>query len=538
MSPSTDSVLNTLMGCPAAPMTPWRPAFGDGSVARKLARRVAGLTPTLVLALSLGGCSWWMPFGPTPKPTNVATLFPIEHYDQNVDHWIDPNAPGYDRPLLTEPNQRAQYDALFARYWGTGAQDPSPWNVSFVNAAVYRTGGEDIAALQRRRVARFDNRMQDSKHRGYGQNLREHDTSWIDGISANMDIAQFSRNAGYAAVRRAIAVDNAPVRSLPTADPFFYDSKIAGEGYPFDNLQISAVRPGTPLYVLGTTVDGAWRYVQTTEVQGWVPSRDLGFVDEAFVTRWCTAARQSFGAVVGASVPVRDASGVFRFAAPAGTLLPIAARDGSGTEVLIPVADADQHAQIRTARVAAGEQAIVPMPWAMTPRHVAQLVKALIGRPYGWGNEGFYNDCSSELQSIYAAFGIWLPRHSSNQMTAGNHVDLTSRSPAERIAWVTQHGTPLRTIIYIGGHVMLYLGNTKRGEQVVPVVYQDIWGLRPAQNTRRAIIGGSVIMPLTLEIPEDTDLRSLAAGPVFEVTTIDGPIPPGFNPESGDDPAS
>lgn len=491
-----------------------------------------------VLSGALTGCSWLMPFSPAPTHIDVAAPFPMRHYDQNVDHWIDPASAGYDQPLISEANQRAQYDALLARYFGTGPQDPSPWNPSFVNAIVYRLGGEGIAALQRRRAARFDNRMQEPKHRGYGQNLLEHDVTWIDAIASNMDIGQFARNTGYAAVRRAIATDNALVRSLPTADPFFYDSRIAGEGYPFDNLQISAIRPGTPVYVLGTSVDGAWRYVQTTEVQGWVQSKQLGFVDDAFVTRWRTAARQSFGAVVGASVPVRDAAGVFRFAAPAGTLLPITSHDASGTDILVPVADMEQRAQIRTARVAPADQAIVPMPWAATPRHFATLMRGLIGRPYGWGNTGFYNDCSSELQSIYAAFGIWLPRHSSNQMTVGNRVDLTARTPAERIAWLTKHGAPLRTIVYIGGHVMLYLGNTMRNDALVPVVYQDIWGLRPMQNTRRAIIGGSVIMPLTIVIPEDPDLRSLAAGPVFEVTIIEGPIPPGLNPESGDDPAS
>ncbi|HTJ94690.1 MAG TPA: SH3 domain-containing protein, partial [Pararobbsia sp.] len=428
-----------------------------------------------------------MPFSPAPQHVDVAAPFPLRHYDQNVDHWIDPSSADYDKPLLSEANQRAQYDALLMRYFGTNSQDPSPWNPQFVNAAVYRAGGEDIAALQKRRLARFDNRIQDPRHRGYGQNLREHDVTWIDAIAANMDAGQFARSPGYVAARRAIATDNSLVRGLPTADPFFYDSRIAGEGYPFDNLQISAIRPGTPLYVLGASIDGAWRYVQTTEVQGWVSSKDIGFVDDAFVTRWRNAARQNLGAIVGASVPVRDTTGAFRFAAPAGTLLPIASRDGSGTDILVPVADADQRAQIRTARIAAGEQAIVPLPWAATPRHFATLMKALIGRPYGWGNTGFYNDCSSELQSIYAAFGIWLPRHSSNQMTAGKHVDLTSRTPAERIAWLAQHGVPLRTIIYIGGHVMLYLGNTKRDDEVIPVVYQDIWGLRPAQNTRRAI---------------------------------------------------
>ena len=39
-------------------------------------------------------------------------------------------------------------------------------------------------------------------------------------------------------VMGAIAVDNLLVRTLPTNDPLFYNSKIAGgEGYPFDNLQ-------------------------------------------------------------------------------------------------------------------------------------------------------------------------------------------------------------------------------------------------------------------------------------------------------------
>ncbi len=486
--------------------------------------------------MGLAGCSWLMPFNPAPKPAEVASLFAMDRYDQNVDHWIDPLSPGYDRPVLPETVQRAHFDALFARYYGTATRDPSPWNPAFVNAAVYRQSGADIAALQRRRLSRYDNRLQSPHHFGYGQNLRPHDAAWIEAITSNLDIAQFERGPGYNAGHRAIAVDNVLVRGLPTADPSFYDSRIAGEGYPFDNLQISALRPGTPVYIIGTSVDGAWRYVQTPDVQGWVASAGLGIVDEAFVTRWRAGARQGLGAVIGASVPVRDAGGVFRFAAPAGTMLPIAGHDAQGFDVLVPSVDPDGRAQIRTARLTAG--AVVPMPWPMTPRHIAMLLKALIGRPYGWGNTGFYNDCSSELQSVFAPFGIWLPRHSSNQMTAGTKVDLSADTPAERIAFLAHQGQPLRSIIYIGGHVMLYLGNTTIDGKPVPVVYQDIWGMRPAENTRRAIIGGSVIMPLTLEVPEDPSLRSLAGTPIFQIMTLDTAPPPGLMPESGDDPAS
>ncbi|HEY4298039.1 MAG TPA: SH3 domain-containing protein, partial [Paraburkholderia sp.] len=374
---------------------------------------------------------------------------------------------------------------------------------------------------------------------------------------------------------------NLMVRELPTTDPSFYDHRLAGEGYPFDNLQISAARPGTPLYVLGSSVDGAWFYVQTPDVQGWVRSDGVALADDRFVDAWRAATGKSLGAVTVASAPVRDSHGVFRFDAPAGTLLPVlptlsrtqahAARDAVNSaahfaanpaansaansatsepdsadavpaamrEVLVPVRDADGRALIRTATLS--ETQIAPMPLAATPRHLAMLMKTLIGRPYGWGNSGLYNDCSSELQSIFAAFGVWLPRHSSTQMSAGRMIDLSASTPAQRLDYLAQHGEPLRTLIYIGGHVMLYIGNTTRDGVAVPVVYQDVWGLRPADNSRRAVIGGSVILPLLEHIPEDATLQSLAATPIFQISILGGPAggiaPPSAAPADEDNPA-
>ncbi len=81
----------------------------------------------------------------------------------------------------------------------------------------------------------------------------------------------------------------------------------------------------------------------------------------------------------------------------------------------------------------------------------------------------------------------------------------------------------MRTLIYIGGHVMLYLGTTRRDGQTVPVVYQDIWGLRPADNSRRSVIGGSVIFPLMTSIPEDPSLQSLAGTPIFQISILGAP---------------
>jgi cell wall-associated NlpC family hydrolase len=501
--------------------------------------RVLNAGALFALCLALAACVSSPPVTSLQAHADRITLFPLDAYDQNVDHWINPAGPGYDTPFLTAQAQHAHLEALYARYFGTEADDPSPWNPAFIATRLYGQNGQDIADLQRRRIDFYDNGGKSANKIGYGQAFRPHTKQWIDAIEHNMNVAQFTQATQYVATARAIATGNLLVRELPTMDPSFYSYELAGEGYPFDNLQVSAIRPGTPLYVLGHTMDGAWIYVQTPDVQGWVQASGVGMIDDAFAHRWRRQAHASWGAVVAASAPARDYAGTFRFAAPAGTLLPLAAiaRDARPgmRAVLVPVRDIDGRAAIRRAWLADSE--IAPMPLAATPRHLAMLMKALIGRPYGWGNTGFYNDCSSELQSIFAAFGVWLPRHSSTQMSAGQFTDLSDAKPAARLDYLMDRGEPMHTLVYIGGHVMLYLGTTERDGHKVPLVYQDIWGLRPADDSRRSVIGGSVIFPLSVSIPEDASLQSLAGTPIFQISILG--LPTGMAPPASEEnPAS
>lgn len=490
------------------------------------------------LVLALAACSTNPPSTGRAEVDPIG-LFPMAHYDQNVDHWIDPASPSYDTPFLSPAEQHAHWNAFLARYFGTNERDPSPWNPAFIARRLYGGGGADIVDLQLRRIGSYDNEGKPNRAVGYGQNFRPHTQEWLDDIERNMNLQQFAAAPRYTPAARAIATDALLVRELPTMDPSFYSHRLAGQGYPFDNLQISSVRPGTPLYVLGQSADGAWDYVQTPDVQGWVLSSGVGFVDDAFISTWSHRGSGGWVVVTAASSPVRDDSATFRFNATAGTLLPLAqprsAASNQQLAALVPARGIDGRAVIREARLPDTMAAQAPI--AATPRHLALLMKSLIGRPYGWGNMNFYNDCSSELQGIFAAFGVWLPRHSSAQMSAGDMTDLSLNSPAQRLEYLVRNGKPMRTLIYIGGHVMLYLGNTTRDGHTVPVVYQDIWGLRPADNSRRAVIGGSVIFPLLLTIPEDLSLESLAATRIFQVSVLG--MPSGAAPPATDEnPAS
>ncbi|MGK2889246.1 MAG: SH3 domain-containing protein [Candidatus Malihini olakiniferum] len=48
---------------------------------------------------------------------------------------------------------------------------------------------------------------------------------------------------------------------LPTEDPTYDNPRQVEKRYPFDNLQISSIRPSTPIYVLTVSHDKRWRYI-------------------------------------------------------------------------------------------------------------------------------------------------------------------------------------------------------------------------------------------------------------------------------------
>ncbi|MDM8354736.1 SH3 domain-containing C40 family peptidase [Pandoraea communis] len=503
--------------------------------ARLRASFLACLMPLTMLAACASAPH--APLASSP-PTATATLtrynverFPIEHYDQDVDHWIRPDAPGYDQPLLSAQEQSRRFDTFRARYFGTAPHDPSPWNGAWLSTSLLNAAGaQQIADSQGRRMRRFDNSAPGVRTT-YGENFQPHTAAWNRAIEANMALAQLTAGHAdwqYDPGRRGITVDNVLVRQLPTNDPAFYDFRQAGEGYPFDALQDSALRPGTPVYTLARSADGAWLLVYSPDLIGWVDARTVASVDERFVATWRDAAMRNLGAIVRADAALADTSSgttppVYRTFAPIGTVLPLMSLRDGRQAAMFPVADIHRRAQIRTAVLDAST--IVPMPWTLTPRHMAQVMKQQIGRPYGWGNTLFYNDCSAETRSLFAPFGVWLPRHSSDQLRAGKRTDLRAADIDTRLRTLTERGRALMTLIHINGHIMLYLGSVQRDGVSVPMTYQNVWGLSPADNSRRDVIGGSVILPLLKTYPEDPGARSLAGKSLFEISVIGGDIP-------------
>jgi cell wall-associated NlpC family hydrolase len=335
--------------------------------------------------------------------------------------------------------------------------------------------------------------------RVYGENLLPRDPGWLDAM------AEASRVADYPSLnRRAIAVANTAMRVLPTGKPAFFDPRQAGEGFPFDYAQNSLVLAGTPLYATHESADRAWVLVESRFAYGWVRSTDIAWVDDDFAGTFQTGA---YAAVVRDGVPLADTDGGFRFKGFIGTLLPVAPRapggaPDSGLVVMVPARDEQGKAVVKYARLAPEDAQ--PAPLAPTPENFAALANRMLGEPYGWGGLYADRDCSATIMDLMAAFGVFLPRNSSQQAKLGWVEPLDGDDDAAKKTRLLEGGVPFLTLVRKPGHIMLYIGSLN-GE---PVVLQTIWGLKTRRGGKegRALIGRTVIS--TLEPGEN--LRDLA----------------------------
>ena len=78
---------------------------------------------------------------------------------------------------------------------------------------------------------------------------------------------------------------------------------------------------------------------------------------------------------------------------------------------------------------------------------VASFAQRFVGNPYVWGGTSLTSgaDCSGFVQSVYANFGVSLPRTSYEQQNAGYEVSYADAQPGDLICY--------------GGHVAIYMGN-------------------------------------------------------------------------------
>ena len=105
---------------------------------------------------------------------------------------------------------------------------------------------------------------------------------------------------------------------------------------------------------------------------------------------------------------------------------------------------------------------------------VAGYAQQFIGNPYKYGGTSLTSgaDCSGFVQSVYAQFGIYLPRSSSAQATVGKAVSYSAAQPGDIICYSGHVG------IYIGGGKIVHASTPEKGITISSATFKSIRTVR------------------------------------------------------------
>lgn len=343
----------------------------------------------------------------------------------------------------------------------------------------------------------------------FGENRKKIEKKWIKAQYKNANFEDFGKIS-----KKAVSTTNANLRNFPTQKPLFRDFNKAGEGFPFDYLQNTAIKANEPLFVSHFSADGAWVYAQNPYAAGWLQIKDIAFVDEDFIKDF---EKSTLLVAIKDNFPAYANKQNFMLYIKTGTIMPAKKEEENRYKCFMAAKDINGNAVKRYFYVWKDQAAKKPLKF--TPENIKKISKNLLGENYGWGGSYQNRDCSSMTKDFFAPFGIWLHRNSGAQKNEGISISLEDLSNIEKEKTIIKRGIPFLTLIYLKGHIMLYIGEYK-GK---PMVMHNTWGVKTLKNGKsgREIIGESIISTLDLGFDvEDVDKNSLLINRVSSMAVL------------------
>ena len=312
----------------------------------------------------------------------------------------------------------------------------------------------------------------------YLENHQLATAEWFNKHIENSNFNEYNLNP-----KKAITLKNTNIRVLPTNSPMFYDPTQPGEGFPFDYNQNSLIKLNTPIIVSHLSKDKAWAYIESATVGGWVEINSIAFVDDNFIKEFKTT---NYYISVKEKFPIYDP--IFREYVKVATIFPkkenkyIIAKNYNNQNAIITYIDLKN-------------DEIEAMPLAFNTQNRIKIAQQLLDEPYGWGGLLNNRDCSSFTQDYFAVFGKFLHRNSKAQTTNGKFHNMANLTIEEKKDFIRKNGVPFSTLVYLKGHIMLYIG-AKDNE---PLVFHNIWSVRlkdASGRKYRHIIGKATLTTL------------------------------------------
>jgi len=300
-----------------------------------------------------------------------------------------------------------------------------------------------------------------------------------------------------------MAVRRANMRTYPTHDVVLS----APDDIYLDRFQENALFPADAVAILHASADGRWLLVQSYNYLAWVEAEAIATGEREAVLDYHR--RDDFVVVTGSKVFTNfnpHVPAISELQLDMGVRLPLLAPEDVGNNVYgqnpyasyaveLPVRDDGGHlgfAPALIARSADVTRGFLPY----TRDNIIRQSFKFLGERYGWGHSYNARDCSGFVSEIYKTFGIYLPRNSSAQRDSV--IGLNTRFAAGQLPsskTAALDTLDVGNLIFIPGHVMLYLGSVDGH----PYVIHDVAGLNyklPDGNDYSGTLSGVSVTPL------------------------------------------
>ncbi|PAF41333.1 SH3 domain-containing C40 family peptidase [Helicobacter sp. 11S03491-1] len=326
------------------------------------------------------------------------------------------------------------------------------------------------------------------KSPGYGENLKKNSLEYTSKIYADMDIEHYPSVA-----IKAIITTDTNVRAVPTDKPRYNSPS----GYPFDRWQNSLIFQGTPVLITHYDITKRWAHIQSSFVYGWVKVGDIARIHPKDITYLLSL--KNYVVPNQDKIPLYGPKGNFLTDARIGEIFALKPsghpdkQDSMAKEVYVYKKNLDGYGVFISAKIEDSD--FSPFPKRMDAIAMAGIVNSMLGESYGWGGSLENRDCSAFTRDSFANFGILLPRNSASQAKyANNMIDLSKMSAKQKEQYIIKHATPFATILWLKGHIMLYIG-TYEGRAIVA---HSAWSISTSNlfSKTQNILGGAVITTL------------------------------------------
>ncbi|MCK7597204.1 NlpC/P60 family protein [Microbulbifer sp. CAU 1566] len=329
-----------------------------------------------------------------------------------------------------------------------------------------------------------------------GSAVEEADYSQLEATVQRVEIPE------EVTVRWGLVVERASMRSYPTRTRVL---KNTGDS-DLDRFQETGVFPGQQLAILHESADGEWWFAVNYHYAAWVPKSAVALGDRAAIHDW---AQQSLrltvsGAQVRTNFNPEDAR-TSEVVLDMGVSLPLlsAAQVGHNVHgqnpfasyiVSLPVRDANGKLAFEPTLIGRGKDVRVGhLPYK--PSVVLRQAFKFLGERYGWGHDYNGRDCTGFVGEVYKSFGILMPRNSGQQGKSAFAPTQTFAPDDHEARVKALSSLSVGDLIYIPGHVMMYIGEVD-GE---PFVIHDVTGLSyytQDESYYRGTLSGVSVTPL------------------------------------------